>query len=87
MRRRSCACLFVGALHSILLVLAGVEVNPSPVTCNELAAQIANLSTLVTNSFAQCNAKIDGFLTEVNDLKLKYRALETSINTELDYCN
>ena len=74
---RTCAAL------AILLVLAGVEVNPGPVTCNELAAQSANLSTLVTNSFAQCNAKIDGFLIEVNDLKLKYSALETSINTQI----
>ena len=28
---------------AILLVLAGVEVNSGPVTCNERAMQIANL--------------------------------------------
>ena len=42
----------------ILLFMAGIELNPGPFTCAELATLIINLSHTVISGFQQCNDKL-----------------------------
>ena len=69
--RYGTASLRLCAALTILLFMAGVEINPEPaVTCAELATminnltiQVAGLSAQVNVGFQQCNVKLDGLRT------------------------
>jgi hypothetical protein len=74
---RACAAM------SLLLFIAGIELNPGPITCNELAGLINNLSAQCNTGFQQANNKLDAFVTEMADLRVKLAALELSHNTEI----
>ena len=63
----------------ILLFMAGIELNPGPVTCADLAALITNLSHTVTSGFQQCNDKLDTLCADISDLKTKSNALENTV--------
>ena len=68
---------------SLLLFMAGIELNPGPVTCAELSVVITNLTTQVLNRFQQTSNKLDAFVIEMADLKVKLATLELSYNTEI----
>ncbi len=74
---RACVAL------SLLLFMAGIELNPGPVTCYELAGLINNLTTQVNTGFQQCNAKLDAFVADVTELKASFTALELKCHTEI----
>ena len=74
---RACAAM------SLLLFMADIELNPGPVTCAELSVLITNIATQVHDGFQQTNNKLDAFVTETADLKIKLPTLELSHNTEI----
>jgi hypothetical protein len=57
---------------SQLMFIAGIELNPGPVTCNELARLINNLTAQVNTGFQQCYTELDAFVAEVTELKASF---------------
>ena len=73
----SCLCC-----NFILLFTAGIELNPGSMTCAELTVLITNLTVLLNIRFQQTNNKLDAFVTEMVDLKVKLTTLDLSHNIE-----
>lgn len=67
----------------LLLFMAGIELNSSSLTCEELAGLINNMTTQVNTGFQLCNAKLDAFVTDVTELKALFSALELKCHTEI----
>ncbi len=64
---------------AILLFMAEVELNPGPVTCAELATIITMLTNTVNNGFQTSNDKLDTFVIDIADLKVKCAVLEATV--------
>jgi hypothetical protein len=73
-------------LLSALLLVAGIEPNPGPTTCAELAVLINNLTAMVNAGFNQCNVKLDVLVADVNNLKSDVNDLKTK-QTTLESCH
>ena len=80
---QGCTSLRACTALSLLLFMAGIELNPGPVTCTELAGLINNLTTQVNIGFQQCNAKLDAFVAEVTELKASFAVLELKCHNEI----
>ena len=59
--------------------MAGIKLNPGPITCAELAMLIINLSYTVTWGFQQCNNKLYALCVDISGLNVKCVALENIV--------
>ena len=59
--------------------MAGIELNPGPLTYAELATLITNLSHTGTWGFQQCNNKLDTLSANISDLKTNCNALKNTV--------
>ncbi len=80
---QGCSSFRACAAMSLLLFMAGIELNPGPVTCAELANLITNLAGQLNAGFQLTNNKLDAFVTEMADFKVKVTNLELSHTTEI----